>query len=77
MDRILIIVACNFAYWHYDDGSTSRVPGWDYCQLERKPAARPSLDDAVVLRRRARPPRRAAPPAGPDGLVRSSRRGWK
>lgn len=56
MGRVLIIIACNFAYWRYDDGSTSRLQGWDYCHLERKPAVTETVADRILVRRRARRP---------------------
>jgi hypothetical protein len=57
MGRILVIVACNFAYWQYDDGSTSRLAGWDYCERPPVHLRAPSVIEAVVARRRRRPVR--------------------
>jgi len=56
MGRVLIIVACNFAYWQYDDGSTSRLYGWDTCRPAPRPAVAETVADAVLVKRRARRP---------------------
>lgn len=74
MGRVLIIVACNFAYWQYDDGHTSRLWNFDVCERPEPVKKRPdTVADAVVVRRRPRPIRRQRTPNLND-LVSTTRR---
>lgn len=66
MGRVLILFACNVAYWHYDDGTWVRILNWNTCPApapvqkaepvtvrpRRRPAPEPDLNDLVYTTRR-------------------------
>jgi len=70
MDRILIVLACNFAFWQYSDGTQSVIVGWDYCQMEQEYA----LEERARERARRRKSQHAVRMAELKAAIRLDRR---